>query len=277
MRLTNEQKQEIILRYQSGESTPKIARRMNLARATPLAVLKRMGVERRDSGDTNRRYKLNQTFFDVIDTEEKAYVLGFLYGDGCVNFSNGIIGATGPADDKQIYEDMNRACGSDRPARLNKRGYVDWRIHSIKIRNRLFELGVIPNKTKVIEFPHQHLPENLYRHFIRGLFDSDGSLTIYRDRRCHTDRKVACWTIFSTEKMLAFIKRYMRDQEIETNELIHDKRCYANSRILGTSKARSLVKIYSFLYDNATLFLQRKKRRFEEAFRLDSVKNNIGS
>ena len=29
-----------------------------------------------------RRYKLNENYFNKIDTHEKAYVLGFLYADG---------------------------------------------------------------------------------------------------------------------------------------------------------------------------------------------------
>lgn len=37
------------------------------------------------------KYDFNKNFFEVIDTQEKAYVLGFLYADGCnktkLNFS----------------------------------------------------------------------------------------------------------------------------------------------------------------------------------------------
>lgn len=30
-----------------------------------------------------QKYDFNRNFFEVINTQEKAYVLGFLYADGC--------------------------------------------------------------------------------------------------------------------------------------------------------------------------------------------------
>ena len=35
--------------------------------------------------NSNRKHDFNQEFFDIIDTEEKAYILGFIYADGCNN------------------------------------------------------------------------------------------------------------------------------------------------------------------------------------------------
>ena len=34
---------------------------------------------------TRRKYQVNEFFFDEIDSEEKAYWLGFIYADGYVN------------------------------------------------------------------------------------------------------------------------------------------------------------------------------------------------
>lgn len=31
-----------------------------------------------------RKYSVNEIFFEVINTEEKAYWLGFIFADGCV-------------------------------------------------------------------------------------------------------------------------------------------------------------------------------------------------
>ena len=38
---------------------------------------------------SNRKYSLNEFFFDVIDTEEKAYWLGFITADGCISGEKG--------------------------------------------------------------------------------------------------------------------------------------------------------------------------------------------
>jgi hypothetical protein len=34
---------------------------------------------------TKQKYKINEDFFQEIDTEEKAYWLGFLYADGYIH------------------------------------------------------------------------------------------------------------------------------------------------------------------------------------------------
>ena len=37
---------------------------------------------------SNRKYKLNDDFFEKIDCEEKAYFLGLIYSDGCIHQHN---------------------------------------------------------------------------------------------------------------------------------------------------------------------------------------------
>jgi len=34
-----------------------------------------------------KKYLINEEFFDKLDTEDKAYTLGFIYADGCVRNS----------------------------------------------------------------------------------------------------------------------------------------------------------------------------------------------
>jgi predicted DNA-binding protein YlxM (UPF0122 family) len=51
------------------------------------------------------RYTLNENYFDNIDTQEKAYILGFIYADGFVGgieHNNIVISV----NDKQILDDI---------------------------------------------------------------------------------------------------------------------------------------------------------------------------
>ena len=48
-----------------------------------------------------RTYRANDDFFDVIDSEIKAYLLGFLYADGYLA-SDGRIGIRLQIDDEEI-------------------------------------------------------------------------------------------------------------------------------------------------------------------------------
>jgi intein/homing endonuclease len=42
-------------------------------------------------------------------------------------------------------------------------------------------MGMVPNKSLVLKFPD--IPKEMYRHFIRGYFDGDGSLCLHINKR----------------------------------------------------------------------------------------------
>ncbi len=65
--------QEIITLYNSGLSTIKLAEQNKCSVGAINNVLKRSGVPRRSNKENRRLYTINHDFFDVIDTEEKAY------------------------------------------------------------------------------------------------------------------------------------------------------------------------------------------------------------
>lgn len=78
---------EIQDRYLNGESSLEIASSLGIGDNAALAELNRLGIAR-DHAEAyltrNRRNLENYDFFDVIDTEWKAYWLGFICADGCV-------------------------------------------------------------------------------------------------------------------------------------------------------------------------------------------------
>jgi len=260
------QEREAALLYSQGKNSCEIARLMGVSKSYILKILHKHGAKMRNRSESKRQYKIDETFFDRIDTQEKAYVLGFLYGDGATTPLNSTVFAQGPASDIQVYNDMNLAMKSERPVTVSKKGHADWRFSSIKMRTRLFELGVVPNKTKIIKFPFEHLSPYLYRHFIRGLFDSDGCIYLVKDRR--GNRYVGSWTIYSTQDMLNSVREIMANCDISLNTLAHDKRCYSNSAIIGTNKCESLHQIYKFLYEGEKICLKRKQTKFQQVLAL---------
>lgn len=256
-KLNDTQRAEIEALYAQGLTHAKIADMYGVRPCSITATLQKRGIKGRDASVTRRRYALDEEFFASIDTEAKAYVLGFIYGDGAVCHQNSNMTICGPASDRQVYEDMQRALGSERPLKVDRRGYMLFSVSSKRMKDDLARLGVIPNKTKTLRFPAQHMDQSLYRHFIRGLFDSDGSICLRRDTRCATH--VATWSIFSTRSMLERVRGIMMQHGIRLNELCHDKRCYTESAILATSRCQSLHDLYAFLYTGSTICLERKK------------------
>ena len=71
---------ELQSRYENGETCAQIASTLGVDGSTVNLWLRKAGVPRRSSW---RRYTVREDFFDRIDTEVKAYLLGLLFADGC--------------------------------------------------------------------------------------------------------------------------------------------------------------------------------------------------
>ncbi len=76
-------KNEIISLYVGGLSSVQIKEKLQIGIGRIFSVLKENGIKIRSQNDpTYSKHNTSQTFFDEINTEEKAYILGFIYADG---------------------------------------------------------------------------------------------------------------------------------------------------------------------------------------------------
>jgi DNA invertase Pin-like site-specific DNA recombinase len=79
----------IIKEYSEGISSEIIADNMDIDGTTVCRILKRNNIKLRPATANKRQYKINEDYFEKIDTEEKAYFLGFLYADGHITSGKG--------------------------------------------------------------------------------------------------------------------------------------------------------------------------------------------
>ncbi len=109
--------------------------------------------------------------------EYSCYWGGFLAADGNVD-SKGRVRLTLNYDDTSHVEKLRNFLQSTHKVWSNTEGYYK---SSLELTSRVIckdlkeNFFIVPNKTDCLEFPW-HLPENLLRHYIRGLFDGDGSV-----------------------------------------------------------------------------------------------------
>src|SRR3990167_6318101 len=78
-------------KYRNGFSSGRIAKEFNTYKHKILKILRDNGVEIRNNSDCQRKFKIDEDFFNSIDTEEKAYWLGFISGDGNVGRNNNLL------------------------------------------------------------------------------------------------------------------------------------------------------------------------------------------
>ena len=104
-RLSHEEKIELFKLFETDNYTGK-----QLSELFPISsvainnLLRRNGYKSKSQSELQRKYPIVEDFFDKIDTEEKAYILGLLYADGCNQTERNSVIISLKEDDKEILE-----------------------------------------------------------------------------------------------------------------------------------------------------------------------------
>src|SRR5258706_15879796 len=77
--------QEIINFYLKGKKLEEISEIYGICEESVRNILNKNNILRRTHSESCKRYSMDETFFEKIDTEEKAYILGLMYSDGNIN------------------------------------------------------------------------------------------------------------------------------------------------------------------------------------------------
>lgn len=228
------------------------------------------------------KYFQNNDFFEKIDNERKAYWLGFLYADGCVS-----IGIRGQIHiililhpkDQYIIEEFIRDLESNRVVKYSKEGYASLRFGCTKMGKDLIKLGCVPKKSNILKFPSKDIvPDYLLNHFIRGYMDGDGCISTYtRLRKNKKTPNVVCEIKFiGTYDMLYGIKKFFKSDK----DVLINKHSPKSCQISFAGK--KYKKYVDLLYKDATIYLKRKKEKWdlyksyvEEKERISNENENI--
>ena len=211
--------------------------------------------------------KINTEFFDTW-TEESAYILGFIYADGCLSLSlKGYWSVTLSSNDKEILEQIRTAMDSEHTISLNN---SCWRlvISNKKISEKLLELGVTPNKSLTITFPHC-VPAEYLPHFIRGYFDGNGHFT-YELHRNGKRRMISGFTTGSEDFVNGLAHTLKNLGLSSANVMYRDRR----DEIDGNGNARGRYyairyyvhdteSLYNIMYKDSTIYMKRKKGYYD--------------
>jgi intein-encoded DNA endonuclease-like protein len=269
---TEEQREEIKNKYLSGNSTVVIGKEYGVSHKVIARTLESMGIAR--TGESRRKYKLDEHYMDVIDTPEKAYILGFFYADGSVNTPKQTVAMSLQEEDGYILERIRNCFSSEKPLEYldysNKHdfGYSyknQYRLlfFSKYLCKELINKGMLQNKSLILEYP-EWMPEELHRHFIRGYFDGDGSIVVHKKAGHKTQ---TTFSITSTEKFCKSV------QNILINELdigggnIYDASCHNGiTRCLSINGNIQTKKIFDWLYSDTDFYLTRKYEKYINAF-----------
>ena len=221
------------------------------------------------------KHTFDFNYFDSIDTEEKAYWLGFIWADGYISSSPLKL------EDKNHLKKLQKELNTERPI-LTNNNRCRLLVNSKHFWETLNNYGCIPKKSLVLKFPDISIfnNTNLIRHFIRGYFDGDGCISYYKVN--NTICKPTC-SLIGTKEFLNSIKELLNDQQIIVNNIIHkDKRhITSNTYIFSITNIETNIKFLNFLYNNSNVYLDRKYNRYQFLKNghalIDDIINNCNS
>ena len=262
--LTLEEKEKIIKYYYDNPNVKvkEIGQHFKLTKRAMGKLFKEFNISSR----RKNRYTLNEHFFDSIDNELKAYLLGYLFADGFVGDEeyNNIVFSQ-KKDDMEAVELFKESIEYTGELRIfepgkasfkNSQDHVVVNFSSEHMANKLRNYGLLKKES------YKSLPKidnNLLRHFVRGFFDGDGSITLikshYKDKVYYS----GALDIIVNKNLVDFFLNLFSDIHFTIDQSKTDYMVY-----LKCHSKKGVKFFYDYFYKDSKYFLSRKKRKFDE-------------
>ena len=261
LRHVNLENIEKLKMYIDGISTSEIAKKFNVSEVSINALARRHNIKR-PVGFLND-IVFDYFYFDNIDTEEKAYVLGFIYADGHVG--NKEVKIAIKSSDINILNKIKSSMNGDFniSTSTNSNNFGVCEVARLSFSNshtiqKLREIGIKRNKTIDCDFPT--LDNSLIKHFIRGYMDGDGSFSKYKSCDGYTRYSFSfVGTESFLEVLLAKIIENGFNVSIETSRRFNTINCCYSIR--GSGK-KNTISFLDWIYSDSNIYLDRKYDKY---------------
>lgn len=271
-RINLETEQKICQMYKDGKSGFEIARSTNIHSSTVYRVLKKYQIGIRSDREQALKYKVDEMYFKNIDTEEKAYWLGFIYADGYLTRQgkNGtkMLGIALAQKDLLHLEKIKTALNATYPINsyfTKKQSFKeDLEYCRILITNNilcdhLIDKGVVFKKSNVLlPPPSKHINDKNILHFIRGYLDGNGSINYYINKHGHKCFEIG---ICGTREIVLWILKALDKDNLK----IHQRhKSNINNWQVNIGGNIQVLKILNALYSDTSIYLERKYKKYLE-------------
>lgn len=262
--LSLEEKEKIIKYYYDNpnKKIKEINKIFKLTNRTMKNLFKEFNIASR----RKNRYILNEYFFDTVDNELKAYLLGYLFADGFVGDEkyNNIVFSQ-KIEDAEAVELFKKAIEYTGKLRIFKPGVssfnncnnqISINFSSTHMSNTLRKCGLV-KKEFYNNFPK--LNNVLMRHFIRGFFDGDGSITLIKSNYKDKIYYGGAFNIIINKNLVESFLNLFNNIHFTIDQSKTDYMVY-----LKCNSKKSIKFIYNYFYKDSKYFLSRKKKKFDE-------------
>lgn len=230
---------DVIKLYKNNESVFSICNKLGLYQDKVKRILHENNIKTISSAKRNNP-NFNEDYFENIDSEDKAYWLGWLITDGCINDTS--ISITLKECDTYILEQFQSDLGLMNKIKQFNKKYSRLMFWSKKMIEDLAKYGIVPNKTFTIDLPK--IREDLIPSLLRGCVDGDGSITYLTYSNRLTTELMFCGNRTSVE---SFNKLACQLIGIEEKNIVPNNSIF---RVRWSSR-KEIVDICNKLYENS--------------------------
>lgn len=252
-RLSKEQIEEIKTQYSKGIPLITLQKEYNISYDRIKNLLK-------DCENISSAKRLNpnliENYFENIDSEDKAYWLGWIISDGAITYqpekSKFQLEITLKEEDEHILHLLEQDLGVQNKVYTSNKIYKRFSLGSKNIIKNLVDLGVTQNKTFTVKVPSFDKQYNAA--FLRGLFDGDGGFTVYTRA---TGQKCMELSFCGNEYIVSWILSTLLEDipDLTKNSITKE----SSIKRIRWSRKKDIILIRDYLYKNHNNhFLSRK-------------------
>lgn len=215
---------------------------------------------------------VNGSYFENIDTRNKAYYLGLLASDGNIVKKTGRVNINLQERDANTLQKLKDDIGytgklgywNKKPPRQNQRALC---IHSAKLVQDLERWGIKEGKTHELIIHDSIFKSPFTIDFLRGFFDGDGWISLTKNRKSVT------FGIICLESIALQIMEYLSNISIEgrIDYWKEDRYSIKELRKVIVGKKKDIFILMSMMYEGADIFIERKYEKYKKAFIEDKL------
>lgn len=215
-------------------------------------------------------YICNYHYFDDINTEEKAYWLGFLTADGWINKNDknnaGVTGIELQYGDINHLKKFNKSIGGNyqitdrwRPCPIStkdkekKHHICCIRIFSLTMYNSLINKGF--TKDKSFDYHIPNLRDDLIKHYVRGYFDGDGCL-------CFTNQSFHINFITASKMLNDDISKILKLENFHFTENNYLNDYNTTMYKIDIHRQQDKINFLDWIYKDSNIYLDRKYKKY---------------
>lgn len=252
--------EKVISLYKELGSASKVAKKLGISKSQVFTKVPKTLTQK------NRctKYLCNEDFFNQ-DNERSFYWAGFIAADGCVKLKDQKykqLCICLSIKDLKLLEAFKKDIQFEGPIHKHLKGRYkkcEITISSNKVFDSLKRFGIKERKSLNYSMPEWLINNELFRHYLRGYFDGDGTVGLYKKK--NRDVRQCTFEILGSEIFLKQVKsKLIKENIIETNNgyLAYKKSIYR----LGFGRNRIALSFRNYLYKKSTICLKRKRDVF---------------